>query len=83
MRSFLILSLFFCVELSLRSQSDHIRCERMEQQLVKENISVEEFIVSLSNDELDGDFEEIYKRAPRTQDTMCGFGCFRGRRLQG
>lgn len=50
---------------------------------MKENISVEEFIATLSDDELNGDFEEIYKRAPQTEDTMCGMGAFRGRRLQG
>lgn len=44
---------------------------------------MEEFIATLSNDELNGDFEEIYKRAPHTKETMCGFGWFKGRRLQG
>lgn len=55
----------------------------MEQNLVIDGISVDEFVASLSNDELNGDFEEIYKRAPRTKDMLCGIGSFRGRRLQG
>jgi hypothetical protein len=55
----------------------------MEQHLVKNDASIEEFIVSLRDDELNGDFEEIYQRAPRTKETRCGFGVLSGRWLQG
>lgn len=55
----------------------------MEQQLVNKEMRLEDFVANLSDDELNGDFDEIYQRAPRSKDTMCGFGRYRSRWLQG
>jgi hypothetical protein len=56
---------------------------KMEQQLVNKEMPLGEFIANLSDEELNGNFDEIYPRAPRSKDTMCGFGSYRSRWLQG
>ena len=55
----------------------------MEQQLFNKEMPLEEYVGNLTDDVLNGDFDEIYKSAPRSKDTMCGFGIFRSRWLQG
>lgn len=55
----------------------------MENLINEKNIeTLDGFISTLPDDILNGDFEEIYKRAPITEDTTCGYGAFRGRILQ-
>lgn len=55
----------------------------MEVLIDRKNISLNDYIESLSDEALNGDFEEIYKRAPLTsKDVLCGFGAIRGRVLQ-
>lgn len=43
---------------------------------------LDSFISSLSDEVLNGEFDNIYKNAPLPKDAVCGFGSFRGRILQ-
>ena len=44
--------------------------------------SIEDALGQLSNDKLMGDFDDIYKLMPVTQDTSCGISFLRGPILQ-
>lgn len=54
----------------------------MEVLIDRKSISLDDYISDLTDEALNGDFEEIYKRAPITEDSLCGIGGIRGRRLQ-
>jgi hypothetical protein len=54
----------------------------MENLIVRERVSLEEYVAGLSDEALNGDFEEVFKRAPLTKDVICGVGPVRGRFLQ-
>jgi hypothetical protein len=44
--------------------------------------TIEEVLSKLSDDKLMGDFDEIFKIMPVTEETSCGIGFFRGPTLQ-
>lgn len=56
---------------------------KVEQKLVNTKVSLEDFVRHLSDDELKGEFEEIYQRAPRSSEVLCGIVSFKSRWLQG
>lgn len=43
---------------------------------------LENYISSLSDEALNGDFDVIYKSAPLPKEAHCGFGSLRGKFLQ-
>lgn len=45
-------------------------------------LSIENALRKLSDETLTGEFDEIYKLIPVTDETSCGIGFFRGRALQ-
>lgn len=48
----------------------------------KSQKSIEEVLSALTNSQLNGDFEEIFKQIPVTNDTKCGILFFKGPFLQ-
>ncbi|KAG5674919.1 hypothetical protein PVAND_004864 [Polypedilum vanderplanki] len=54
----------------------------MENLIERKHISLEEYVSQLSDEALNGDFEEIYKCAPLSKEVICGLGSIRGRFLQ-
>lgn len=47
-----------------------------------EKSRLDTFIFNLSDESLNGDFDEIFKHAPLPKESHCGIGSLRGRFLQ-
>jgi hypothetical protein len=47
-----------------------------------EKNSLDNYVAGLNDEVLNGDFDTIFKNAPVSKVTHCGFGPFRGRFLQ-
>lgn len=47
-----------------------------------EKSRLENYIASLSDEVLNGEFDRIYENAPIGRDSVCGIGTFRSRLLQ-
>lgn len=54
----------------------------MESLIDHKSANLDDYIKNLPDEVLNGDFEEIYKRAPLSTDAICGLGSCRGRNLQ-
>ena len=54
----------------------------MENLIERKSTTLDDYIKNLSDEALNGDFEEIFKRAPLSADALCGIGSCRGRTLQ-
>jgi hypothetical protein len=54
----------------------------MESLIDRKSPTLDDYVKSLSDEALNGDFEEIFKRAPLSKDALCGIGSCRGRTLQ-
>jgi hypothetical protein len=51
----------------------------METLIERQKVSLDDYVSGLSDEALNGDFEEVYKRAPLSKDVICGFGAVSGR----
>lgn len=54
----------------------------MENLIERKSTTLDDYVKNLSDEALNGDFEEIFKHAPLSADALCGIGSCRGRTLQ-
>jgi len=47
-----------------------------------EKSQLDTYISGLTDEQLNGEFDEVYKHAPLPKDAHCGFGSIRGKLLQ-
>jgi hypothetical protein len=54
----------------------------MEVLIDRKKVSLDDYIAGLSDEVLNGNFDDIYKQAPLSKDSLCGLGPCYGRFMQ-